>query len=547
MDGKPAPLWALWRNPILVRYLRSRLRWKALVLNGVPTLIVTAFVFLVAYLAPQMEGQVDRVVAGRIAFLAVFVVQCIVVMLRGTFSVAAGVTREGIEGILEYQRLTPMPPLAKILGYVLGLPVRETVMFLLTVPFTLFAIRAGQVPWELTGKLYLVMASSCLLYHMTGFVAGIVVKKRFLAGFLSQLLMIGLYLVLPQLSRLGYVLFEYLTVRPLFFETLQELFPKIGQGRILGRTAEPFFETEIPLVWFTLLVQGFLFAVFLLVVYRRVRSEEEHLLGKFSAVPVLGGLLTILLGTALPGIEKGSLFPSMSASRLVRFGGFGSLSQPLEAEMLAIPGIFGLALLVVVLGVAFMITPSEDQRLKGLRLARKLGRRAPPWYSDAASSTPTTLICGALGGLVWMLFLTRLLDSRWYPDWSLGRDAWLFIPLAVIVPVLCFQLLLEVGGRAVWFFGMLFAWVVPPMAGIVLGLATQRMNEVVIYVISITGLSLPVNVVRVAFAGVGSTMSSGAYGFSLALHLAALAGLTAWALRKRAELRRRTSGETGGR
>ena len=33
MEGKPASALQLWRNPILIRYVRARLRWKALILH----------------------------------------------------------------------------------------------------------------------------------------------------------------------------------------------------------------------------------------------------------------------------------------------------------------------------------------------------------------------------------------------------------------------------------------------------------------------------------------------------------------------------------
>ncbi len=66
-------------------------------------------------------------------------------------------------------------------------------------------------------------------------------------------------------------------------------------------------------------------------------------------------------------------------------------------------------------------------------LARKLGRRTVPWYADAASSLPTTLACGVIGAVAWLIFLTKLLDSHWYPEWSLGRDAWIQISLAVLL------------------------------------------------------------------------------------------------------------------
>ena len=54
-------------------------------------------------------------------------------------------TAERDEGVIDYQRLIPMSPLSKVLGYLFGLPVREYVMFLATLPFTGWALVARAV------------------------------------------------------------------------------------------------------------------------------------------------------------------------------------------------------------------------------------------------------------------------------------------------------------------------------------------------------------------------------------------------------------------
>ena len=584
MEGRPVSVLRFWRNPILVRYFRARLRWKAMLLTAVPTMILVTFVSLISYYGGlnYHQGQVDfeevmaqqeldpdpgggaageepenayerplelqqrvlpesRRVGARTAFLAVFVVQCVLLMFWGTFSVAVGVTREAIEGTLEYQRLTPMSPLAKIIGYVLGLPIRETVLCLMTLPFTICTILVGEIPLDLVGALYLVMATSSLMYHMTGFLAGIVVKNRFMSGLLSQLLMIVLYLLLPQLSRLGYVIFLYLTVRPVFIESVEALFDRQEQGQLPVADTEPFFNMEIPLVLFTLLMQGFLFSVFLLVVYRRMRNQEEHLLGKFSAIPVFGGFVTILLGTILPGIPNESIYPSMSASAVLgdRMSGFRPM-EPYEGEMLAIPGVFGFGMILILLLVVFLVTPTEDGRVKGLRLARKRGQRSVPFWSDASSSLPTTLGCTILAVAAWLAFLTALLKSEHYEGWGFAWSGWVLFPLSVLVPVLFCQLILESSGRLVCFMALLFAWVVPPMAGLVLGLATREGSELVIYVMSVSGFSLPINAMRNGLQGAGPSPATGAFQFSLVLHASAVTALALWAISKQRALRQRT-------
>ena len=79
--------------------------------------------------------------AARDAFYPILFFQMVILLFMGTGSVAGGISRESADGMIDYQRLTPMTPLAKIVGYLFGLPVREYVLFAVTLPFTIFCIR----------------------------------------------------------------------------------------------------------------------------------------------------------------------------------------------------------------------------------------------------------------------------------------------------------------------------------------------------------------------------------------------------------------------
>ena len=142
----------------------------------------------------------------------------------GTGSVAGGISREAADGMVDYQRLTPMTPLSKIVGYLFGLPVREYVLFATTVPFTVFCIFVGNIPLEVVAEVYGMLFTSAILYHLTGCVAGTVVKRRHFAGRVAQIMVIFLYFVLPGLlGPLGFVLFEYLTMRPILVEQFDSI------------------------------------------------------------------------------------------------------------------------------------------------------------------------------------------------------------------------------------------------------------------------------------------------------------------------------------
>ena len=99
-------------------------------------------------------------------------------------------------------------------------------------------------------------------------------------------------------------------------------------------------------------MQGYLFAVFLLVVYRPIRNEEEHLLGKFSAVPVLGGLMTILLGI-------GGSFAGGAISALLFDRGEGLIHA--SGWIMSIVGALIVLLQWALFPLAFLVSPASPE------------------------------------------------------------------------------------------------------------------------------------------------------------------------------------------
>ena len=167
-----APNLNIFSNPICVRCARARLRWKHILSWGLILLTVTAFICIGVY-----ETQTEREFAtpedaAKSLLLPLIVIQAIVMMFLGTGAVAAGLSREREHRLLDYARMTPMSPTAKILGYLFGLPVREYFLFALTLPFVLFAmLRSGYSWWNLL-EFYSVFFTSVWLYHMTGMAGG---------------------------------------------------------------------------------------------------------------------------------------------------------------------------------------------------------------------------------------------------------------------------------------------------------------------------------------------------------------------------------------
>ncbi len=261
----------------------------------------------------RWEGM-DLVDAERTPLIALLIFQGVILFLLGTGQVAGGMTAEADEGVLDYQRLAPMSPLAKVLGYLFGLPIREYVLVLVTMPFSLWSLWRGQVPLGIALQLYGIFFTAGVLYHLTGLLAGTVVKNKRWAFLVSMGVIFLLYTVIPQLAKFGLAYFKYLTIMPVFEECYPHLIP-----RDAGATAQAlqqllpsakFFNLDFPQAVFTLLSQGVLILTMTVMLWRRWRRAESHLLGKVWATGFFGWLQLVLLGNALPLIEPGHLFPS---------------------------------------------------------------------------------------------------------------------------------------------------------------------------------------------------------------------------------------------
>ena len=89
-------------------------------------------------------------------------------------------------------------------------------------------VRCGAAKWRGTVwvPLYVVMLSSTLLYHFTGLLTGTVVRNRRWAFLVSIGLVFCLYTVIPQMAKFGLVFFKYLTITPVFEESLPGILPR---------------------------------------------------------------------------------------------------------------------------------------------------------------------------------------------------------------------------------------------------------------------------------------------------------------------------------
>lgn len=483
--------WNIWANPVFRRYCRSRLRPQGLGLALLLTVLISGFIVAMGH-SLGVRTSMAAADAARTPIIPLLVVQGIILFILGTAQTAGGMTAERDEGVIDYQRLVPMSPLAKVMGYLIGLPVREHVMFLATLPFTAWALWRGQVAWHVWLPLYLIVMSSALLYHFTGLLAGTVVRNRRWAFLLSIGLVFALYTVIPQMARFGLVFFKYLTIRPVFEESLPGILP--ASAGAVAKAAErlmptvKFFNLDFSEAVFTAFSQGGLILIFVIMLCRKWRRAEAHLLGKPWAAGFFVWIQILLLGNALPLIEPGDLFPSHGLYLMVKLMRDWA-PKPDEAVLLS--GVYGLVTLLLMLVLATLITPTADSQFRGWRRARKQGQSALPLLADAATSFWFVLVMAVAGAAGWFVFTRALVESSWFPGHRVSWSVFGYFTAVLVAGGLGYQTLLEARGGRVVGMAVIFVGVVPVMAGSVLGVISDRLIPTATWLIGISPASMP--------------------------------------------------------
>jgi hypothetical protein len=288
------------------------------------------------------------------------------------------------------------------------------------------------------------------------------------------------------------VFFKYLTITPVFEESLAGILPEASGSivRAAQRIAPTvkFFNLDFSELVFTLFSQGGLVLTFTIMLCRKWRWSESHLLGKIWAAGFFIWVQLLLLGNALPLIDPGTLFPSRGFSRYV--GNFHNI-QPSSWEAVAMAGIYGFVTLALILILGGIITPTTEHQLRGWRRARKQGATSLPKLSDSSTSFWAVAFMSLAGAAGWFIFARALVESRWFPGHTLPVQTLAYFAAVMLSCGIGFQALLEAkGGRAI---GMaaIFLGVVPLMAGAVLGSMSDRFATASAWIVGLSPASTP--------------------------------------------------------
>ncbi len=456
-------------NAILRKCARSRVRLGHMLSWGTVVFTITAAISAGIYFTGTERELLEVQEAARAVILPVLIIQAIIVMGLGTGAVAAGIAIERDSGNIDYHRMTPMPATAKILGFLIGLPMRHYFLFAVTLPFLAFGVIVGGFPLMKLALFYLVFASSVLTYHFTGMTVGLLAKRPWQAALFSTGSLFVLYFILPNLSRLGVTFFEFLTIRPtlfgMVFEEIEAARPGMGgmaQQAVSGLDSfrpVPFFNTTLHPITFTLVVQLSLIATMFVIVRRKWMSPDNHALSKIQSMVAYLGVLFFLGASVWPDVTDIGVFREV----LSGFGGDPTDEAPEIFFVLMI--ICSLVCGMSAIGVLSASTPSVHTIRAGVRRTRRLGLPRIGFNQDAASSLPVALLV-VFSTIVGMIVLFRGAASAGFTIESVPSGEAFLLPLLLIAfCVLFIQGVMErVSARAAAI-ALFLAWAPPLFAG----------------------------------------------------------------------------------
>ena len=499
-------------NPLILKGIRENLRTKHLIAAGLFSLIVCSTVYLTAFLDgsegkysvnPETKewtkGESSPVNGARYAFTFLLGLQGFYLMFLGTGRVASITAEERETGLLDYQRMTPMNPLSKIIGYIFGIPAREYYMFFFTLPFLGHAILAGELPWGNIIQLYSVFFCSVILYHLTAHAVGLVVPKPRAASWVSRIVVLGLYVVLPGLGQAGISFLSFLTILPTYFGKIlpvirEEGYQKSSHFDYEAQIADfwqdvPFFDFTISPTTFTFLMQGLLILTLLVTGYRKWRNQALPALSKPSAFFIYFIFQFLLLGCLWTFFDKGEA-SGLIGHEFSANAFNGKDDNTIGGLILVITIFFSLSLLFI-LCLINICCPNRHLYLKGIQRIAKFNLARIPRTADES---------GGLG-LMLILALITLFTYSVLIDLALNSDFWVlsssFLSLCIIPTI---TLLLAViylqASREQWFnlgfwgfVGLL--WITPLLASLVLGVGWGEENMgLILKLLAINPLSI---------------------------------------------------------
>ncbi len=374
----------LANNPLFVKHVRSRLRRSAML----PGMVIVIFlslciVFINHYIVKGPNNPEPNVGSHMIFWL-----QGIILSLMGGSQVASAIAQMKESGIIDFHRITPVPPKVQAIGIMLGAPIRELILYALTLPFALFLAIDGPIGISNFAKLFLVQMGSAMMYYSLAMIAGLAGGKARGASGRFVAILAMLYLAAGQLYTAEIYGPALVTSVPVYYEVFieQEEIQAKKQAVQQRRAAQQqqwagpnnqaaanvqappdpkrevtFYGLALPVILLTLLFQGTFVSFLFVAASRRIHSARMPLYRKPIALLFMATVAALTLG-------------SLWTARTPPF---------------TLGSVYFLAIFAIIL--TNTVTPALGDVAKGVQRAHKLsGLRVPIW-SDLSTNKFTVV------------------------------------------------------------------------------------------------------------------------------------------------------------
>jgi hypothetical protein len=467
----------LANNPLFVKHFRARLRRSAVV----PGLVIVAFLCMAIIFYNNFVARGVNRPNPSDGSQAIFWLQAVLLVVMGGSQVASAIAQMKESGIIDFHRITPIPPAVQTVGIMIGGPIRELIMYAVTLPFALYLAIDGPVGVTNFCKLMLAQLGAALMYYSLAMITGLTASKaRGASGrYVGVLFLINIICgaTLFPLKVYGPTL---LTTTPVYYETffdndeVRAERKRIAKQRAAqraawqqmnapanppgqGPNARPqvvnpppaddddeedrlkitFYGVEFPVVAQTLLFQGCVLTFLFIAASRRIHSAR---------LPLYRKPVALLFYLTVSFLTVGSLWDT-----------------PIIG--LAYGGIYFLTFFAILLTNA--ITPLLGDVVKGLERARKLSDMRVPLWSDLATNRMTVVGFALIMTAGLAIGISRAEAPRAKADFT----PW--APLLVgVMTVLCYGFVAQYfplahGNRSRSHFTIFvfFAWIVPAVVG----------------------------------------------------------------------------------
>ena len=412
--------WLISDNPMLWRFFRSKLRRRQLI-PGILTMVTLG-------VAAAWAGREFNWISGGQSINMLIGLQAVLLLFIGSTQIGQQAGKARTSGMLDFHRISPLPPLNLALGFLLGAPILQYVLAGVILPFAIFCAYGS--PIGVSG--YLLILIPLLL--------GVWIAN-------------AMTLLNTLIGKAGGGAARSIIVAVFLFYAVGG-----GIGGLVGFRSN-FFAGELPKLQFfgvplpaLVLIMGYQIAIlcfFLVGTVRKMISDRTHAYSKSQAI----GFLSLLGVLGLGGCWT-----------LVGF------------DYLALIVLYAMIIAAIILLIT--ITPDLAGYLKGLEFAERHGRRRPTWRSDAGLNRMSVGIMGVIvlvvSTVAWNQIESRTVirDTTAY---SLTIAIGVFVVAYFGLGLQWFLLVSRKGGTTMFALFLMVVWIGPIVTGsIMAALGVER-------------------------------------------------------------------------